>query len=311
MRVLITDNTHPILKETLESAGHQVTVDSGVSYESLLSQIKEYDALVVRSKIIIDRNFLSHARHLKCIGRVGAGMETIDVEYAESLGIRCLNSPEGNRDAVGEHALGLLLSLFNHLARADSQVRQGIWHREENRGLEIKGKTIGIIGFGNMGAAFAQRLQGFECNIIAYDKYKPQGYAPAYVQEVSLQELQARAEVVSLHVPLTDETHYMVDRDFIQKFSHDFYLINTSRGPVVKTCDLAQAVKTGRVKGAALDVLEYEDMSKDGLDTSHPDLQYLLSCPNVAFSPHVGGWTVESKYKLAKFLAEKMLKCLC
>lgn len=311
MRVLITDNTHPILKETLESAGHQVTVDSGVSYESLLSQIKEYDAMVVRSKIIIDRNFLVHARHLRCIGRVGAGMETIDVEYAESLGIRCLNSPEGNRDAVGEHALGLLLSLFNHLARADSQVRQGIWHREENRGLEIKGKTVGIIGFGNMGAAFAQRLQGFECDIIAYDKYKPHGYAPAYVQEVSLQELQARAEVVSLHVPLTDETHYMVDRDFIQKFSHDFYLINTSRGPVVKTEDLAQAVKEGRVKGAALDVLEYEDMSKDGLDTSHPDLQYLLSCPNVVFSPHVGGWTVESKYKLAKFLAEKMLKCLC
>jgi len=311
MRVFVTDNTHPILKETLESAGHQVTVDSGVSYESLLSQIKEYDAMVVRSKIVIDRNFLDHARHLKCIGRVGAGMETIDVDYAESLGIRCLNSPEGNRDAVGEHALGLLLTLFNHLARADSQVRQGIWHREENRGLEIKGKTVGIIGFGNMGAAFAQRLQGFECEIIAYDKYKPHGYAPAYVKEVSLEELQARAEVVSLHVPLTDETHHMVNRRFIQQFRRDLYLINTSRGPVVKTEDLAQAVKEGRVKGAALDVLEYEDMSKDGLDTSHPDLQYLLSCPNVVFSPHVGGWTVESKYKLAKVLADKMLKCLC
>lgn len=311
MRVLVTDNTHPVLKETLESAGHHVTVDSGVSYESLLSQIKEYDAMVVRSKIVIDRNFLDHARHLKCIGRVGAGMETIDVAYAESLGIPCLNSPEGNRDAVGEHALGLLLTLFNHLTRADSQVRQGIWHREENRGLEIKGKTVGIIGFGNMGAAFAQRLQGFECEIIAYDKYKPHGYAPAYVKEVSLEELQARAEVVSLHVPLTDETHHMVNRRFIQQFSHDLYLINTSRGPVVKTEDLAQAVKEGRVKGAALDVLEYEDMSKDGLDTSHPDLQYLLTCPNVVFSPHVGGWTVESKYKLAKVLADKMLKCLC
>ena len=311
MRVLVTDNTHPILKETLESAGHQVTVDSGVSYESLLSHIQEYDAMVVRSKIVIDRNFLDHARHLKCIGRVGAGMETIDVAYAESLGIRCLNSPEGNRDAVGEHALGLLLTLFNHLARADSQVRQGIWHREENRGLEIKGKTVGIIGFGNMGAAFAQRLQGFECEIIAYDKYKPHGYAPAYVKEVSLEELQARAEVVSLHVPLTEETHYMVRQDFIQQFRRDFFLINTSRGPVVKTTDLAQAVKEGRMKGAALDVLEYEDMSKDGLDTSHPDLQYLLSCPNVVFSPHVGGWTVESKYKLAKVLADKMLKCLC
>ena len=286
-------------------------MDSGVSYESLLSQIKEYDAMVVRSKIVIDRNFLDHARHLKCIGRVGAGMETIDVDYAENLGIPCLNSPEGNRDAVGEHALGLLLTLFNHLARADSQVRQGIWHREENRGLEIKGKTLGIIGFGNMGAAFAQRLQGFECDIIAYDKYKPHGYAPAYVKEVSLEELQAHAEVVSLHVPLTEETHYMVRQDFIQQFRRDFFLINTSRGPVVKTTDLAQAVKDGKVRGAALDVLEYEDMSKDGLDTSHPDLQYLLSCPNVVFSPHVGGWTVESKYKLAKVLADKMLKCLC
>ncbi len=311
MKVLITDNTHPVLRETLEGAGHQVTVETHVSYDSLLAEIQQYDALVVRSKIVIDRHFLDQARHLKCIGRVGAGMETIDVDYAESLGIRCLNSPEGNRDAVGEHAVGLLLSLFNHLARADAQVRQGVWHREENRGLEIKGKTVGIIGCGNMGGAFAQRLQGFDCEIIAYDKYKPAGYAPDYVKEVSLEELQERAEVVSLHVPLTEETHYMVDKNFIGKFKHNIYLINTSRGPVVKTADLAEAVKGGKVLGAALDVLEYEDMTKDGLDTNHPDLQYLLACPNVVFSPHVGGWTVESKYKLAKVLADKMLKCLC
>ena len=161
MRILITDNTHPILRETLESAGHHVTLETEVTYESLLAQIAAYDAMVVRSKIVIDKNFLDHARHLRCIGRVGAGMETIDVAYAESIGIRCINSPEGNRDAVGEHAVGLLLSLFNHLSRADAQVRQGIWHREENRGLEIKGKTVGIIGLGNMGGAFAQRLQGF------------------------------------------------------------------------------------------------------------------------------------------------------
>lgn len=311
MRILITDNTHPVLRETLKSAGHQVTVETDVTYESLLAQIKDYDAMVVRSKIIIDRNFIDHARHLRCIGRVGAGMETIDVDYAESLGIRCLNSPEGNRDAVGEHAVGLLLSLFNHLSHADAQVRQGIWHREENRGLEIKGKTVGIIGCGNMGGAFAQRLRGFDCEIIAYDKYKPTGYAPDYIKEVSLEELLERAEVVSLHVPLTEKTHYMVDKDFLGQFKHNIYLINTSRGPVVKTADLAEAVKEGKVLGAALDVLEYEDMTKDGLDTSHPDLQYLLSCPNVVFSPHVGGWTVESKYKLAKFLADKMLKCLC
>ena len=311
MRILITDNTHPILRETLEAAGHHVTLETEVTYESLLAQIAAYDAMVVRSKIVIDKNFLDHARHLRCIGRVGAGMETIDVAYAESIGIRCINSPEGNRDAVGEHAVGLLLSLFNHLSRADAQVRQGIWHREENRGLEIKGKTVGIIGLGNMGGAFAQRLRGFECNIIAYDKYKPKGFAPAYVQEVSLDELQERAEVISLHVPLTDETHYLVDQNFIAQCKQTPFLINTSRGAVVKTADLAEAIKKGMIKGAALDVLEYEEMTQDGLDTSHPDLQYLLTCPNVVFSPHVGGWTVESKYKLAKVLADKMLTCLC
>ncbi len=310
MRILITDNAHDVLRETLEGAGHQVRVETDVTYETLLAQIKDYDALVVRSKIAIDRNFLDHARHLRCIGRVGAGMETIDVAYAESMGIRCLNSPEGNRDAVGEHAVGLLLTLFNHLARADAQVRKGIWHREENRGLEIKGKTVGIIGFGNMGRAFAQRLQGFDCEIIAYDKYLSAGYAPKYVKEVTLAELQERADVVSLHVPLTEETHYMVDEEFLGKFRKGLFLINTARGPVVKTAALAEAVREGRVSGAALDVLEYEEMSKDSLDTSHADLQYLLSCPNVVFSPHVGGWTVESKYKLAKFLADKIVDCL-
>lgn len=311
MKVLITDNTHPVLRQTLEAAGQQVDVETELTYEQLIMRIQNYDALVVRSKIVIDQNFLDHARHLRCIGRVGAGMETIDVAYAESLGICCLNSPEGNRDAVGEHAIGLLLSLLDHLARADAQVRQGIWHREQNRGIEIKGKAVGIIGYGNMGEAFAQRLRGFDCKIIAYDKYKPSGYAPDYVQEVTLAELQERAEVVSLHVPLTEETRYMVDKKFIEDFKHGIFLVNTSRGSVVKTADLAEAIKEGKVLGAALDVLEYEEMTKDGLDTTHPDLQYLLSCPNVVFSPHVGGWTVESKYKLAKFLADKMLKCLC
>lgn len=310
MKVLITDNTHPALQQTLEGAGHEVTIDTAVTYDSLLEKIKDFDAMVVRSKIEIDRNFLDHARHLKCIGRVGAGMETIDVEYAESLGIACINSPEGNRDAVGEHALGLLLSLFNHIAYADQQVRQGIWHREENRGLEIKGKTIGIIGLGNMGRAFAQRLQGFECRIIAYDKYKPAGHAPSYVEEVSLEQLQAEADVLSLHVPLTEETHYMVNSQFIESFHHPFYLINTSRGAVVKTADLAEAIKCKTILGAALDVNEYEEMTKDSIDTTHPDLQYLLSCPNMLFTPHVGGWTAESKYKLAYYLGKKMSDCL-
>ena len=311
-RILVTDKTDPVLQQTLEAAGHQVVVDTSVTYDSLLEQIGKFDALVVRSKIIIDRRFLDHARHLSCIGRVGAGMETIDVDYAESLGIRCLNSPEGNRDAVGEHALGLLLALMDNIARADAEVRKGLWQRENNRGLEIKGHTIGIIGFGNMGSAFAQRLQGFECDIIAYDKYKPAGYAPAYVQEVSLEELKERANVLSLHVPLTPETHHMVNHDFIQRFRHPFFLINTSRGAVVNTPDLVEALDKQQVIGAALDVIEYEDMSKDGLDLDNlPEaFHYLLNSPRTVLTPHVAGWTVESRYKLAKVLADKMTEVL-
>ena len=312
MRILVTDSTHPILHNLLRQAGHEVTVDTTLNYDTLLSVIPQYDALVVRSKIIIDRPFLDRARHLRCIGRVGAGMETIDVDYAESLGIRCLNSPEGNRDAVGEHALGLLLALFNNIARADAEVRHGLWQREANRGLELKGRTVGIIGFGNMGSAFAQRLQGFECNIITYDKYKPAGYAPTYVQEVSLHELQQRAQVLSLHVPLTPETRHMVDYPFIQRFRHPFHLINTSRGAVVDTPGLVRALDEGLILGTALDVIEYEDMTRDGLDLDHlPDaFHYLLHSPRAVLTPHVAGWTVESKEKLASVLAQKIIETL-
>lgn len=312
MRILITDNTHSVLCDSLMAAGHECVVNTTYDYSTLLNDIGRYDAVVVRSKIIIDRNFIDHARHLCCIGRVGAGMETIDVDYAESVGIRCLNSPEGNRDAVGEHALGLLLALADKIALADKEVRQGMWHREANRGFEIKGRTVGIIGFGNMGGAFAQRLQGFECNIIAYDKYKPSGYAPSYVKEVSLAELQQCSDIVSFHVPLTDETHYMADKSFFEAFSKPIVLVNTSRGAVVKTVDLVEAMKSGKVLGAALDVIEYEDMTKDGLDLDNiaPDFSYLLQSPRTVMTPHVAGWTVESKYKLAAVLADKIIDCL-
>lgn len=309
MNVLITDSTHPVLVEKLEAAGHRCRVWTDCTYKSLLAEVQNYDALVVRSKIAIDRNFIDHARHLRCIGRVGAGMETIDVDYAEKLGIRCLNSPEGNRDAVGEHAIGLLLALMDKIRVADSEVRQGLWRREANRGLEIKGRTVGIIGCGNMGSAFAQRLRGFECHIVAYDKYKPAGYAPDGVEEVSLDELQQRADIVSLHVPLTDETRYMADAGFFSAFEKPVSLINTSRGAVVKTADLVAAMEQGRVLGAALDVIEYEDMSKDGLDldTLPFDFRYLLESPRTVLTPHVAGWTVESKYKLAAVLADKII----
>lgn len=308
MNILVTDHTHPVLPQLLREAGHHVDIDPAVDYDSLLAVVGRYDALVVRSKIVIDRNFLDHARHLRCIGRVGAGMETIDVDYAARMGIACLNSPEGNQDAVGEHAVGLLLALFDHITRADAEVRRGLWQREANRGLEVKDKTVGIIGFGHMGSAFAQRLQGFECTLLAYDKYKPAGYAPTYVQEVSLDELQRRADVVSLHVPLTDETHYMVDSAFLHAFAKDIFLINTSRGPVVKTTDLTAALEEGKVQGAALDVLEYEDMTQDALNgTLATQLSPLIS-HRVVLTPHVAGWTAESKEKLARVLAGKIIQ---
>ena len=308
MKILITDDSHRTLIDRLREYGHECVVWPECTYESLLGSIGEYDALVVRSKIVIDRHFIDNARNLKCIGRIGAGMETIDVDYAESCGIRCLNSPEGNRDAVGEHAVGLLLAMADNIARGDAEVRKGLWRREANRGFEIGGRTVGIIGFGNMGSAFAKRLQGFGCKIVAYDKYKPSGYAPSYVEEVSLEELRSSAEIVSLHVPLTDETRYMVDEKFVGSFARPFYLINTSRGAVVKTSALAAGLKSGKVLGAALDVIEYEDMSKDGLDLEGltEDFRYVLSSPNTVLTPHVAGWTVESRDKLGAVLADKI-----
>lgn len=312
MRVLITDNCHDVLRQKLELSDFEVVVDSGIDYDSLLRVADSFDALVVRSKIKIDRHFLDHCGdRLKCIGRLGAGMETIDVEYAEGKGIACLNSPEGNRDAVGEHATALLLALMDRVCLADAEVRKGLWRREGNRGVEVKGKTVGIIGFGNMGAAFAQRLQGFECRIVAYDKYKS-GYAPSYVEEVSLEELQRVSDVVSLHVPLTSETRYMVDDAFVDQFQKTFYLLNTARGAVVKTSALAHSIRSGKILGAGIDVMEYENMAKDGLDIESvpEDLRYLLMSDRTVFTPHVGGWTIESKYKLAAVMADKIITLL-
>lgn len=311
-KVLVTDSTHPILVQRLREAGLQVDIDISSDYDVLLSLIADYEAIVVRSKVIIDRRFIDHAPRLRCIGRVGAGMETIDVDYAESKDIRCLNSPEGNRDAVGEHAVGLLLSLLNNIARADAEIRRGLWQREANRGVELQYRTVGIIGFGNMGAAFARRLQGFGCRILAYDKYK-QSYAPDYVEEVSLSELQRQADVVSLHVPLTDETRHMVNLSFLRSFAHPFILLNTSRGAVVDTPALVQAMQQGLVTGAALDVIEYENMTRDSLDMETlPDaFRYLIESPRAVLTPHVAGWTVESKYKLAAVLADKIISVLC
>lgn len=316
MRVLITDNVHPVMAERLSAAGVECDIRTDLDYGSLLACVNDYDGIVVRSKIVVDQAFIDHCSRLRCIGRVGAGMETIDVDYAEAHGIRCLNSPEGNRDAVGEHTLGLLLALYDKLAVADREVRQGLWQREVNRGREIKGKTVGIIGFGNMGGAFARRLQGFDCDVVAYDLLgsDASGFAQApQVEPVSLESLQRRADILSLHVPLTPLTNHMVDERFLASFAKPICLINTSRGAVVDTDALVAAMRQGRVEGAALDVLEYEDMTKDGLGSDNcPDaLRYLRESPATVLTPHVAGWTVESKYKLADCLAVKIIQTLC
>ena len=308
-RVLIADQTHPVLEERLREAGFDVSVEPDHDYNSLLQAVQGCDGLVVRSKVIIDRAFLDACPTLRCIGRVGAGMETIDVDYAEQKGIRCLNSPEGNRDAVGEHTVGLLLALLNNIAHADAEVRQGLWRREANRGYELGCLTVGIIGFGNMGQAFAKRLSGFGCRVVYYDiKDIKDSKDFKDVQAVSLEKLQQEADVVSFHVPLTAETRHYLDADFIEAMAKPFFLLNTSRGAVVDTAALVQGLESGKVRGAALDVLENEDMTRDSVDLS--PLTSHLSPLNVVFTPHVAGWTVESKYKLAAVLADKIIETL-
>lgn len=300
-KVLISDRTHPVLEQKLREAGFGVSVEPDHNYEDLVQAAQGYDGLVVRSKVNIDSAFIDRVPSLRCIGRVGAGMETINVDYAESRGIRCLNSPEGNRDAVGEHTVGLLLSSLNNIARADAEVRRGLWKREANRGYELGNLTVGIIGFGNMGQAFAKRLSGFGCKIVIYDKYKKIG---------TLEEVQHEADVVSFHVPLTEETLHYLDAHFIAEMAKPFYLINTSRGAVVDTEALVVGMESGKVRAAALDVLEYENMQADALGEVPECVRYLQHSPRTVLTPHVAGWTVESKYKLAAVLADKIIEVL-
>ena len=305
-RVLFIDSVHPLIKEELTQNGFQCDYFPEYGRSEFENIIDHYFGIIIRSKITLDRDFLSKAVKLRFIGRVGAGMENIDVAFAESKSIVCLNSPEGNRDAVGEHALGMLLSLLNHINRADRQVRQGNWIREGNRGTEIKGKTIAIIGYGNMGSAFAQRLKGFEVKVISYDKYKSD-YSDDNTEESSLQEIFNVADIVSIHVPLTEETHYMVNTWFLDQFKKPVYLINTARGSIIHTKDLVSAIKSGKVVGVALDVLEFEDTSFEGLSKNPPDeFRFLIESENVLLTPHIAGWTTESNYKLAKVLVEKI-----
>lgn len=307
MNTLFLDTAHDVIRQELEAAGYKCEQWDGTT--SLLSIAGNYEGFIVRSKVKIDREILDAAVKLKFIGRVGAGLENIDVDYARANGIKVYNSPEGNRDAVGEHALGMLLALMNNLLIADDEVRRGIWLREANRGSEIKGKTVGIIGHGNMGSAFAQRLQGFDCRVIAYDKYKT-GFGNEKVEEVDYDTIFRETDILSLHVPLTEETRMLVNSDYLSRFKKPIWLINTARGPVVDTAALLSAIDNGQVKGAALDVLEFEKFSFEKLDFDQlPEIfKKLVQSNKVILSPHIAGWSHESKYKLGKVLVDKIVK---
>ncbi|MBE0639885.1 MAG: hydroxyacid dehydrogenase [Bacteroidales bacterium] len=306
-KVLFIDTVHPVLQQDLTDLGFQCDYFENYSTADYHLVIQQYTGIIIRGKILLDKTILSKAAQLKFIGRVGAGMENIDVEYAESHGIQCLNAPEGNRDAVGEHTLGMLLMLLNNLRKADREVREGIWIREGNRGVEIEGKTVGIIGYGNMGGAFAKRLAGFGAKVIAYDKYKSQ-FTDQYVEESTLEQLFEKTDILSLHIPLTEETTFLVDDQFINQFKKNIYLINTSRGKVLKTADLVKNLKSGKVKGAALDVIEYEKLSFEGINKANlpEDFKYIVQSDHVVLSPHIAGWTHESNYKMAKVIVNKI-----
>jgi D-3-phosphoglycerate dehydrogenase / 2-oxoglutarate reductase len=311
-KILFIDKTHDVLKEELTTLGFNCDYFPDYTRNDYENCIKEYFGVIIRSKIKFDKVMLDKAINLRFIGRVGSGLESIDVEYAQKRGVICLNSPEGNRDAVGEHAIGMLLALTNKICKADSEYRKGIWEREGNRGIEIKGKTIGIIGYGNTGSAFARKLKGFEAKVIAYDKYK-EDFSDENILEVKLEKLFEEADFLSLHVPLTEETTYMVDDKFLNKFKKDIYILNTSRGCVIKTDDLVKNLQTKKVLGAALDVIEYEDTSFEKLEPGkwkQDAFRYLIKAENVILTPHIAGWTEESKYKLAIVLVEKIQKML-
>jgi D-3-phosphoglycerate dehydrogenase len=311
IKILLADSNHKVLHETLQAAGLHCDLFWDKSVEELKALIPQYDGLVLRSRFKITKEIIDSAKNLKCIGRAGAGMENIDVAYAESKGIKCVSAPEGNRDALAEHTIAMLLMLFNNLKRVDEEVRKGIWLRAENRGVELFEKTIGIIGYGNMGSAFVQRLQGFGCKVLVYDKYK-KGFGKGFVQEATLEQLYTECDIISLHIPLNEETNYMVDAEFINKFKKEIYIINTSRGKCLNTTDLVDSIRSGKVLGACLDVLEYESVSFENLDTAKlPEpLQYLIQSDKVVLSPHIAGWTHESNYRISKIIAEKMIAVL-
>lgn len=309
MKILLLDKNHPLITKQLLAKNFVLEEDFTSSYDEVCDKIEQYDGVIIRSRIPLDENFLEKGKNLKFIARVGAGMENIDIPAAEKLGIQLINSPEGNRDSVAEHVVGMLLILMNRLFIASQEVKNGIWKREENRGDELLGKTVGLIGYGNMGKATAKRLSGFGCKVIFHDILP--GLSDEFAQQVSLEELKQSAEVVSLHIPLTSETHYFVDQKFISEMKNDFYFVNTARGKNVETKSLVEGLESGKIKGACLDVLEYEKSSFEHLETENEDLKYLLGSEKAIVTPHIAGWTHQSKEKLAQFIVDKIVSSYC
>lgn len=314
MKILHIDSNHPLLIMQLNDLGFINHEDFTSTKETIETKINEYNGIVIRSRFSIDKKFLDAATNLKFIARVGAGLENIDCEYAKEKDVFLISAPEGNRNAVGEHALGMLLSLFNKLNKADQEVRQGKWLREDNRGIELDGKTVGLIGYGNMGKAFAKKLRGFDVNVICYDIKNNVGDENA--RQVSLSEFQDKADVLSLHTPQTPLTLNMINSTFINAFSKSFWLINTARGKSVVTKDLVTALESGKVLGAGLDVLEYEKSSFENLFKRNEEempraFRYLIAAENVILTPHVAGWTIESKEKLAQTIVNKIEAKFC
>jgi len=308
VKILHLDKNHPLLIEQLTKAGYKNEEDYTSSKSDIEQIISGYDGIVIRSRFKCDSTFIDAGTNLKFIARVGAGLESIDIPYAESKGITLISAPEGNCNAVGEHTLGMFLSLFNKLNKADLEVKKGKWNRETNRGIELDGKTVGIIGYGNMGKAFSKKLQGFDCKVICYDIKENVGDKNA--TQVSLITFQKEVDVVSLHIPWTPLTNSMVNSNFINQFSKAFWLLNTARGKSVVTSDIILALKKGQLLGAGLDVLEFEKSSFESLFSNKipASLSDLLSMDNVILSPHVAGWTIESKEKLAQVIAEKIVR---
>lgn len=306
MKILHLDTNHELLINQLNRLGFINHEDYTSSKEQIEAKIHHYDGIVLRSRFTIDKQFLDAATNLKFIGRVGAGLENIDCDYAENKGIALIAAPEGNRNAVGEHTLGMLLSLFNKLNKADYEVRNGKWLREDNRGIELDGRTVGIIGYGNMGKAFAKKLQGFDAEVLCYD-IKP-NVGDDNAKQVSLSEFRKRVDVVSLHTPQTPLTLNMINAKFINAFKKPFWFLNTARGKSVVTQDLVSALKSAKVLGAGLDVLEYEKASFENLFTTEmPEaFEYLIQAKNVILTPHVAGWTIESKERLAQTIVDKI-----